>query len=55
LGWAAGLGGEVGLAPHWSAKAEWLYLDLSDRSFSVTGTTNGLTANLLRLGVNYHF
>ena len=55
LGWAAGLGGEVGLTPHWSAKAEWLYLDLSDRSFSVTGTTNGLTANLLRLGVNYHF
>jgi outer membrane immunogenic protein len=54
-GWAAGLGGEVGLTQHWSAKAEWLYLDLSDRSFSVTGTTNGLTANLLRLGVNYHF
>jgi hypothetical protein len=40
---------------HWSAKAEWLYLDLSDRAFSVSGTTNGLTANLLRLGVNYHF
>jgi outer membrane immunogenic protein len=55
LGWAAGLGAEVGFTPHWSAKAEWLYLDLSDRSFSVTNATNGLTANLLRLGVNYHF
>ena len=55
LGWAAGVGAEVGLTPHWSAKAEWLYLDLSDRSFSVTGTNNGLTANLLRFGVNYHF
>jgi outer membrane immunogenic protein len=54
-GFAAGAGVEVGFAPHWSAKAEWLYLDLSDRSFSVTGTTNGLAANLLRLGVNYHF
>ena len=54
-GWTAGAGVEVGFAPRWSAKAEWLYLDLSDRSFSVTGTTNGLTANLLRLGVNYHF
>jgi outer membrane immunogenic protein len=54
-GWTAGAGVEVGFMPHWSAKAEWLYLDLSDRSFSVTGTTNGLTANLLRLGVNYHF
>jgi len=55
FGFAAGLGAEVGFTPHWSAKAEWLYLDLSDRTFSVTGTTNGLTANLIRLGVNYHF
>ena len=55
LGWAAGLGAEVGFMPHWSAKAEWLYLDLSDRAFTVTGTSNGLTANLIRLGVNYHF
>jgi outer membrane immunogenic protein len=55
IGWTAGAGIEVGFLPNWSAKAEWLYLDLSDRSFSVTGNTNGLTANLLRLGVNYHF
>lgn len=55
LGLVAGAGVEVGFAPHWSAKAEWLYLDLSDRSFSVTGTDNGLQANLLRMGVNYHF
>jgi outer membrane immunogenic protein len=55
FGWSAGLGAEVGFTAHWSAKAEWLYLDLSDRSFSVTGTSNGLTANLIRLGVNYHF
>jgi outer membrane immunogenic protein len=54
-GWTAGAGVEVGFAPRWSAKAEWLYLDLSDRSFSVTNNTNGLAANLLRLGVNYHF
>ena len=51
----AGGGVEVGFTPHWSAKAEWLYLDLSDRSFSVTGTNNGLPANLLRMGVNYRF
>jgi len=55
FGWAAGGGAEVGFTPHWSAKAEWLYLDFADRSFSVTGTNNGLTANLIRLGVNYHF
>lgn len=55
FGWVAGGGVEVGLTPNWSAKAEWLYLDLADRSFSVTGTNNGLEANLLRLGVNYRF
>ncbi len=55
FGWVAGGGAEVGFAPHWSAKAEWLYLDLSDRAYSVTGANNGLAANLLRLGVNYHF
>jgi len=55
VGWVAGLGAEYGFTPHWSAKAEWLYLDLSDRNFSVTGANNGLAANLLRLGLNYRF
>jgi outer membrane immunogenic protein len=55
LGWVAGGGAEVGFTPHWSAKAEWLFLDFSSHNFSVTGQDNGLTANLLRLGVNYHF
>jgi outer membrane immunogenic protein len=55
IGWVGGAGVEVGLTPRWSAKAEWLYLDLADHTYSVTGQNNGLTANLLRLGVNYHF
>jgi outer membrane immunogenic protein len=55
VGWVAGGGVEVGFTPRWSAKAEWLYLDLSDRNFSVTGTTNGLAADLLRMGLNYRF
>jgi outer membrane immunogenic protein len=55
IGWAAGGGLEVGFTPHWSAKAEWLYLDLADRSYSLTSANNGLAANLLRLGLNYHF
>jgi outer membrane immunogenic protein len=55
FGWVAGLGAEVSFTPHWSAKAEWLYLDLADRDFSVTGANNGLAANLVRLGLNYHF
>jgi outer membrane immunogenic protein len=55
LGWVAGGGLEVGFNQRWSAKAEWLYLDLGDRSYSLTGANNGLAANLLRLGLNYHF
>jgi outer membrane immunogenic protein len=55
VGWVAGLGVEMNFAQHWSAKAEWLYLDLDDRHFSVTAANNGLAANLVRLGLNYHF
>lgn len=55
IGWTAGLGAEVGITSNWSAKAEYLYMDLGSRSYSLTGTTNGYQANLIRLGVNYHF
>lgn len=55
LGWTVGLGMEVGLTQNWSAKVEYLYLDLTDRGYTVTGTDNGLESNLLRFGVNYRF
>ncbi len=55
VGWTGGLGMEVGFAPNWSAKVEYLYMDLGSRSYSITGTDNGLQASFLRLGVNYHF
>ena len=55
LGWVAGVGGEINFAQHWSAKAEWFYLNLDDRHFSATAANNGLAANLVRLGLNYHF
>jgi outer membrane immunogenic protein len=55
IGWAGGLGMEVGFTPNWSAKVEYLYMDLASRSYSITGTDNGLQSNLLRFGVNYHF
>jgi outer membrane immunogenic protein len=54
-GWAGGIGAEYGFAPNWSAKVEYLYMDLADRGFAVTGMDNGYRANILRLGVNYHF
>jgi outer membrane immunogenic protein len=55
VGWTAGGGIETGLTQNWSAKAEYLYVDLSSTNFALTGTSNGITASLLRLGVNYHF
>jgi len=55
VGWIAGAGIEVGLAPSWSAKAEFLYVDLSEHSYVLTGTTNGLSSAVVRLGVNYRF
>jgi outer membrane immunogenic protein len=55
FGWTAGLGVEVGLNRAWSAKAEYLYVDLGDRNYGITGTNSGLWSNMLRLGVNYHF
>ena len=54
LGWTAGLGTEVALNPKWSAKAEYLYVDLGERNFSIVGST-GFTSSVFRLGVNYRF
>jgi outer membrane immunogenic protein len=54
-GWTAGVGAEFGLAPNWSAKVEYLYVDLSDSRFTITGVSNGSQFGVLRAGVNYHF
>ncbi|HEX2652050.1 MAG TPA: outer membrane protein [Xanthobacteraceae bacterium] len=55
VGWAAGAGVEVGLTPNWSAKAEYLYVDLASHSYILTGQSNGFESNVFRLGVNYRF
>jgi outer membrane immunogenic protein len=55
VGWAGSLGMEVGFTPNWSAKVEYLYMDLGSRAYTITGADNGLHASYLRLGVNYHF
>ena len=54
-GWTAGVGAEVGFAPHWSAKIEYLYVDLSDSQFAITGVSNGYRFGTIRAGLNYHF
>ena len=55
VGWTGGVGMEVGFTPSWSAKVEYLYMDLGSRAYTITGGDNGLQSSYLRLGVNYHF
>jgi outer membrane immunogenic protein len=54
-GWTVGAGAEFGLVQNWTAKIEYLYVDLSNSNFSITGTSNGYRFGLVRAGVNYHF
>jgi outer membrane immunogenic protein len=54
-GWTVGLGAEFGLTQNWSAKIEYLFVDLNDSNFVITGAQNGYRFGLVRAGVNYHF
>ena len=58
-GWTVGGGVEVGITQNWSAKLEYLYVDLgSHQMFNVTPTlpeTVSFTANIIRGGINYRF
>ena len=55
VGWTGGGGIEVGLASHWSARAEYLFICLSDKTYVLSGISSGIEANLIRFGVNYRF
>jgi outer membrane immunogenic protein len=60
LGWTAGGGVEVALGSNWSAKAEYLHIDLGSATFlgSASGTTTlvaPVTDDLVRGGLNYRF
>jgi outer membrane immunogenic protein len=55
FGWTVGGGLEVALTPHWSAKAEYLYVDLTGQNYAVTGFSHEVQTNVLRLGGNYRF
>src|SRR5215470_10763806 len=54
-GWTAGAGMEVALTGAWSARVEYLYVDLSDRPYGLTGMNRGSESSLFRIGVNYRF
>jgi outer membrane immunogenic protein len=67
-GWAAGAGIEVALARNWSAKAEYLFVNLSSGSCTAEcaiANANGppftpdiavkFTESIVRAGLNYKF
>lgn len=61
-GWAAGAGIEFGFSDNWSAKAEYLFVNLGNASCttvancgSAAGASVALTESLVRGGLNYRF
>ena len=54
-GWTVGAGTEFGLTQNLSAKIEYLYVDLANEHFTITGVSNGYRFGLVRAGVNYRF
>ena len=54
-GWTLGAGAEIGITQNWSAKAEYLYVNLNNSQFALTGMPNGYQFSVVRLGVNYRF
>jgi outer membrane immunogenic protein len=54
VGWTAGGGVEAHLGGPWSAKLEYLYVDLG-RGGNIAGTDASFTTNIVRAGLNYHF
>ena len=63
VGWTAGGGAEWMFMPNWSAKAEYLYANVSGQNSNPWGNTgtqltninNNTRWNTVRAGVNYHF
>jgi outer membrane immunogenic protein len=54
-GWTLGAGAEFGVAQNWTARIEFLFVDLTESPFVITGVSNGYHFGVLRAGVNYHF
>jgi outer membrane immunogenic protein len=66
LGWTVGAGIEAMFSPNWSAKLEYLYVDMGSISNSVVmptasgiplgaNLTSRVTDSIIRAGINYHF
>ena len=59
LGWAAGAGAEVPVAPHWTGKVEYLFKDYGFSSVAFPAAAQRFNSDLslqeLRVGLNYQF
>jgi high affinity Mn2+ porin len=59
FGWAAGGGVEAPIAPHWTARLEYLFTDYGDRSVAFANNAQQFTSdfklNEVRAGISYHF
>jgi outer membrane immunogenic protein len=58
LGWTAGAGVEAAFTDNWTARIEYLFVDLENGSCSVNcplGTSVKFDANLIRVGLDYKF
>jgi outer membrane immunogenic protein len=61
-GWTVGAGLEVAFAPNWTAKVEYLFVDLPNATCTTTtncgflaGSTVTFNENMVRAGINYKF
>jgi len=56
-GWTLGAGLEWMFIPQWSAKVEYLYVDLGHASnpLPISNNDRSITENIFRIGINYHF
>jgi len=59
LGWTVGGGVETPIAPHWTAKLEYLFLDFGNKTYQFSSGVQPFTSDFLlqevRAGVNYQF
>jgi high affinity Mn2+ porin len=59
FGWTAGGGVETPVAPHWTARIEYLFTDYGNKSWPFFGGAQPLTSNFeiqeVRAGLNYQF
>lgn len=54
-GWAFGAGLEVGLTQSLSARAEYLFVNLSEENYALAGINSGIESSIVRFGLNYRF